>query len=193
MKNIKEKISDNLMSFVYIIAGIIMALNPKFVCDAVNYVIGGIVIFCGVVFIIKLLQNKDLKEFSKIELLVFLLCVGLGLFIMFNSNLLTSILPIGLGLLIFLDSISQIMKSFKLKKNKDKFWYINAIVGLILFAFSLYIILNAANITHLVIRLIGIILIIDAIFEFYASFRLKDYGKNVKVIETEVVEIKKID
>lgn len=193
MKNIKEKVSDNLMAFVYIIAGIIMLLNPKFVCDAVNYVIGGLIILFGVIFVVKLLQNKDLKQFSKIELLVVLLCIGLGLFIMFNSSLLTSILPIGAGLLIFLDSISQIMKSFKLKKNNYKLWYINTIVGLIFFGFSLYIILNAASVTYLVIRLIGIVLIIDAIFEFYTSFKLKKYDDNIKVIETEIVEIKKIN
>ena len=193
MEAIKEKISENLMSLIYIIAGIIMLLNPKFVCDAVNYVIGGLIILFGVIFVIKLLQNKDIKQFSKIELLVVLLCIGLGLFIMFNFNLLTSILPIGAGLLIFLDSISQIMKSFKLKKNKDKLWYVNVIVGLIFFGFSLYIILNAASVTYLVIRLIGMVLIIDAIFEFYTSFKLKKYDDNIKVIETEIVEIKKID
>lgn len=193
MENIKDKISDNLMAIVYIIAGIIMLVNPKFVCDAVNYVIGGLIILVGVIFVIKLLQNKDLKQFSKIELLISLLCIGLGLFFMFNSSLLTSILPIGAGVLIFLDSISQIMKSFKLKKNKIKLWYVNLIVGLIFFGFSLYIILNAASVTHLVIRLIGIVLIIDAIFEFYTSFKLKECNQNIKVIETEVVEIKKID
>lgn len=193
MERIKEKISDNLISFIYIIAGIVMLLNPKFVCDAVNYVIGGLIILFGIVYVFKLLQNKDLKQFSKIELLVFLLCVGLGIFIMFNSDLLTSILPIGAGLLIFLDSISQLMKSFKLKKNKYKLWYINLIVGLIFFAFSLYIILNAASVTYLVVRLIGIILIIDAIFEFYTSFKLKEYDQNIKVIDTEVIEVKQID
>lgn len=193
MDRLKDKISENLMSLVYIIVGIIMLVNPKFVCDAVNYVIGGLIILFGVIFVIKVLQNKDLKEFSKIELLISLLCVGLGLFIMFNSNLLTSILPIGAGVLVFLDSVSQIMKSFKLKRNKTKMWYINLIVGLIFFGFSLYIILNAANVTYLVIRLIGIVLIIDAIFEFYTSYKLKGYDNSIKVIETEVVEIKQID
>ena len=193
MNKIKEKISDSLMSLVYIIVGIIMVLNPKFVTDAINYVIGGLVILVGVIFVIKLLQDKDFKQFSKIELLISLLCIGLGLFIMFNSNLLTSILPLAAGVLIFLDSISQMMKSFKLKKNKAKLWYINLIVGLIFFGFSLYIILNAMNVTYLVIRLIGIVLIIDAVFEFYTSFKLKEYDNNVKVIETEVIEIKKID
>ena len=191
MERIKEKISDNLMSLIYIIAGVIMIVNPKFVCDAVNYVIGGLIILVGIIFVIKVLQNKDLKQFSKIELLISLLCVGLGLFLMFNSDLLTSILPIGTGVLIFLDSISQIMKSFKFKKNKFKLWYLNLIVGLALFGFALYIILNAANVTYLAIRIIGIVLIIDAIFEFYTLFKLKEYDNNVKVIETEIVEIKK--
>lgn len=189
MKIIKEKISDNLMSFVYIIVGLIMLINPKFVCDAVNYIIGGLIILVGIFFVIKLLQSKDLKEFSKIELLISLLLIGLGIFLMFNSNLLTSILPIASGLLIFLDSVSQIRKSFELKKKSVKLWYVNLIIGLIFFGFSLYIIFNATSVTYFVIRFIGIILIIDAILEFYTSFKLNEYNHNVKVIETEIVKI----
>lgn len=191
MRDFKEKLSENLMSLIYIVIGIIMLLNPKFVSDAINYLIGGFIILVGVFFVIRILQNKEFKDFSKLELLIALLCVGFGLFLMFNSSLLISILPIGAGLLIFLDAISQIMKSFKLRKVGVRLWFINLFIGLIFFAFAIYLIVNAMNISYLVIRLIGVVLIIDAIFEFYTSFKIKEYDNNVKVIETEIVSVKK--
>ena len=191
MKIFREKLGENLMSLVYILAGIIMLVNPKFVCDAVNYIIGGLIIVFGIIFVIRLLQDKDVKQFSKIELLIVFLCIGLGLYFIFNSTLLSSILPIAAGILILLDSISQIMKAFRLKKNKLSYWYINGIVGLVFLAFSIYIIINANSVTYLIVRLIGLVLIIDAIFEFYTSFRLKEYDNSVKVLDTEIVVVKK--
>ena len=191
MKIFREKLGENLMSLVYILAGIIMLVNPKFVCDAVNYIIGGLIIVFGVIFVIRLFQDKDIKQFSKIELLIVFLCIGLGLYFIFNSTLLSSILPIAAGILILLDSISQIMKAFRLKKNKLSYWYINGIVGLVFLAFSIYIIINANSVTYLIVRLIGLVLIIDAIFEFYTSFRLKEYDNSVKVLDTEIVVVKK--
>lgn len=191
MGDFKAKISENLMGLVYIIIGIIMLVNPKFVCDAVNYVIGALIILFGIIFVIRLLQNKDFKQLSKIELLITLLCLGLGLFLIFNSNLLISLLPIGAGVLIFLDAISQIMKSFRLKKNGLKYWYINLLVGLLFLGFAIYIILNATSVTYLIVRLIGLVLIIDALMEFYTYFKLKEYNGTVRVLETEIVAIKK--
>ena len=191
MKSFREKFSDNLINLIYVIAGIIMVVNPKFVCDALNYIVGSLIIVVGIIFISRILQHKEIKSLTKIELLITLLCIGLGLFLIFNSKLLVSLLPIGTGVLIFLDSISQIMKSFKLKKNGLKYWYINLIVGLLFLAFAIYIIVKATSITYLIVRFIGAVLIIDAIMEFYTYFKLKEYNGTVKVIETEVISIKK--
>lgn len=191
MEIFKEKFSENLMALIYIIIGILMFANPKFVCDAVNYIIGALIIVFGIIFVVKLLQNKAIRELSKIELLIAFLCLGLGLYLIFNSNLLVSLLPICAGILIFLDAVSQIMKGFRLKKANLKYWYLNLIIGLIFMIFAIYIVVNATSVSYLVVRLIGLVLIIDGIFEIYTYFRLREYNDSVSVIETEIVTIKK--
>lgn len=191
MEFFKEKFSENLMALIYIIMGLLMLINPKFVCDAVNYIIGITIMIVGIIFLIKSLQSKGLKRLSKIELLIILLCLGLGLFLVFNSNLLISILPISMGILISLDALSQIIKSFKLRKMNIRFWYINLLVGLIFLLFASYIIINATSITHLIVRLIGLILVIDGIIEIYTCFKFREYNDSMVVMETEIVQIKK--
>ena len=62
-----------------------------------------------------------------------------------------------------MDAISFIYNSFKLKKAGYKSWIVNLVVGLIFLAFSIYIMVNAKNISYLLIRFIGGFLIIDAI------------------------------
>lgn len=190
MEGFKVKFYEIIMALVYISIGVLMLANPKFVCDAVNYIIGIIIVVFGLIYLFKLLQNKNVKELSKLELLIGLLCMGFGLYLILNSSLLISILPICAGIIILLDAISQINKSFKLKKVGSKFWYINLIVGLIFFAFSLFIILKASEVTYLIVRIIGGVLVIDGLFEFYTYFKLREYNNSVKVIEAKEVLVK---
>ena len=110
---------------------------------------------------------------------------------MLNANLLVSLLPICAGILIFLDAFSQIGKGFRLKKNGLKLWYINLLVGLLFLGFSIFCILNASSITNLIVRFIGLVFVIDGILEIYTYFKFKEYNGTVKVLETEIVEVKK--
>ena len=63
-----------------------------------------------------LLQTKQFKQLSRLELLIALMCVAIGLFLIFNSTILLAILPIAAGIIIMLDALIQIGDGFKLKK-----------------------------------------------------------------------------
>ena len=183
MNNEKVKNYDSLMILIYVIVGLIMVINPEFVSHAVNYVLGSIIIIFGVVFLFKLLQTKQFKQLSRLELLIALMCVAFGLFLIFNSTILLAILPIAAGIIIMLDALIQIGDGFKLKKYKYKLWYVNLLVGLAFLAFSIFIILKSNDIGLLLIRIIGGVLLIDGIFEFVTDAKIKKINDNVKVIE----------
>ena len=46
------------VSIVYIILGLLMILNPKFITDAINYIIGFLIILYGVIYLINLSRNS---------------------------------------------------------------------------------------------------------------------------------------
>lgn len=185
MSSEKIKNYDSLMILIYIIVGLIMLINPKFISDAINYILGSIIIVFGIVFLFKLLQTKEFKELSKLELLIALLCVAFGLFLIFNSAAVLSILPIAFGIIILLDAVLLIVDGLKLKKYKDKYWYISAIIGLIFLIFAVYIIVNSTKISYLIIRIIGGVLLVDGIIDFLSSARIKKYTKNMLVIDVK--------
>ena len=175
------------MAIIYVVIGILMLVRPKFICDAVNYIIGTFIIIVGLTYLFKLLQDKNIREFSKLELLIGFFAIGFGIFLIINSNLLVSILPLAAGIIILIDALSQISSGFKLKKCGNKTWYINILVGVLFLSFAIFVIINAKETSYLIVKLIGAVLMLDGLFEMINFLRMKPYEQtSVKVIEAEI-------
>ena len=71
----KLKTYTFLVSILYVIMGLIMLLNPKFICDAVNYIVGVLILLYGVIYIVKFLSKNEFNNLSKFNLLAGLLCI----------------------------------------------------------------------------------------------------------------------
>ena len=176
------------VSILYILIGLIMLLNPKFICDAVNYIIGSLVMLYGIVYLVSLYQKREYELLNKFNFLAGVMCISFGVFFILNSNVLMSLIPFCSGVIIFIDAIYQLRNSISLKQMGNKYWWINLIIGLLFLAFSIFVMAKSENITHLLIRIIGGILIIDAIMDFYTCFIVKKYSKSIKVIEAKTEE-----
>ena len=187
----KFKASSYAVSIVYIIGGLIMLLNPNFVNDAVNYVIGVLIIIYGIIYTISLYQKRDIEVPSKFDFVAGIVCVSFGLFLIFNPDILVSLIPFCTGIIILMDAVRFIINSFKLKKLGFASWKVNLIIGIIFLAFSVFIIIKAKDISLLLLRFIGAFLIIDAILDFFTEIRFRKNEKKVEkfeVIEAQIEE-----
>ena len=184
----KFKSSNYAVSIVYVIVGLIMLLNPSFISDAVNYILGVLVIIYGLIYSINVYQKKE-TAFNKFDLLAGVICISFGIFLIVNKDVLFSLIPFCIGVIILMDSISGILKSIKLKKAGLEKWWILLTFNIIFIIFAIYIIINANAITELLIRIIGAILIIDALIDFLTTIRINKSEeiviKDIKVIETK--------
>lgn len=177
------------VSILYIVIGLIMLLNPKFVCDAVNYIIGALVMLYGIVYLISLYQQKEFELLNKFNFLAGIMCISFGVFLILNSNVLMSLIPFCAGVIIFIDAIYQIRHSLSLKHLDNKYWWINLAVGIFFLIFAIFVMAKSENISHLLIRFIGGVLIFDAIMDFYTYFALRRFNKkNLAVIEAKTKE-----
>lgn len=183
-----EKIKEYVftLSTVYVVIGLIMLINPKFVCDAINYIIGFAILIFGIIYLINL-YNKYRNEINKISFLAGILCMSFGIFLILNTSLLISMIPFCSGVIITLDSIYQFKNSIELKKYGNDKWWINLLVAILFLSFAIYIMANAQNVTYLVIRIIGIILLLDAFMDIYSYLKLKslkkDFEKSIVVVK----------
>lgn len=183
--------SSYAVSIVYIIVGLIMLLNPSFISDAVNYVIGVLVIIYGLIYSISLYQKREIEMYGKFDFLAGIICISFGLFLILNPDTLGSLIPFCAGVIILMDAIRFIINSIRLKKLEFKSWIINLIVGLIFLGFAIAIIVKAKDISFLLIRFIGAFLIIDAVLDFFTEIRFRKLEKKkekYEVIEAQIEE-----
>ena len=185
----KIKMYTLLVSLIYAIIGFIMLLNPQFVLDGFNYVIGVLALVYGVIYIAKFLGRKDYNTLSKFNLIIGLVCIIFGIYVLINPTLLSSIIPFAIGLLLIVDGFGKLKDSLTFKKVDYRRWWIGLVVAIIFVAFGIYIIVNAFNVSKLIIRIIGAILIIDALTDIWAYFGYKKYApKNVKTEPKKEIE-----
>ncbi len=192
----KLKRSAYFVSIIYIIIGLIMLLNPVFVRNAINYIMGIFAILYGVIYVISLYQKKNSEVFSKFNLLGGILCVSFGLFLIVNPDVLFSLIPFCAGVIIFMDALTLIYQSVSLKRLSVNKWWIYLIISLIFLGFSIYIIVHAKDISDLLIRIIGCFLIIDAGVDLVITYILSKKIDKLKINENNeitVIEHKEID
>ena len=187
----KFKASSYAVSIIYIIVGLIMLLNPSFVSDAVNYVIGALITIYGIIYSVSLYQKWDMEIYGKFDFLAGVMCISFGLFLIFNPDRLVALIPFCTGIIILMDAIRFIVNSFRLKKVGYGSWIINFVIGLIFLGFSIFIIIKAKDISLLLLRFIGAFLIIDALLDFFTEVRFRKMEKKAKkyeVIEAQIEE-----
>lgn len=193
----KIKMYTLLVSLLYVVMGLIMLLNPGFVLDAVNYIVGILVLFYGVIYIAKFLGKNSFDTLSKFGLLAGLLCITFGIYILLNPTILSSIIPFAAGMLLLVDGFAKLKDARAFKKSDYNRWWIGLIISILLIASGIYMILNAFNVSKLIVRAIGLILIADALSDLWSYLCYKKYpGKkeNKKEIEdvkeANIVEVK---
>ena len=185
----KIKMYTLLVSLLYVIMGIIMVLNPGFILDAVNYIVGILVLLYGVIYVARFLGRSALNTLTKFSLLAGLLCITFGIYILLNPTLLSSIIPFAAGMLLLVDGLGKLRDSLAFKKAGYQHWWLGLVISILFVGFGIYMILNAFNVSKLVVRVIGIVLIADAISDLWTYFCYKKYAPK-KEIRKEIEDVK---
>ena len=181
----KLKTYTFLVSILYVIMGLIMLLNPKFICDAVNYIVGVLILLYGVIYIVKFLSKNDFNNLSKFNLLAGLLCIVFGVYILLNPTVLLSIIPFAAGMLILLDGFGKLKSALDLKKIGYIKWWVSLIFSLLFIGLGIYMVFQSFKVTELVVRIIGGVLIVDALSDIWTYFCYKKCSKKIDKIVVE--------
>ena len=193
----KIKTYTLLVSLLYVIMGIIMLFNRGFVLDAVNYIVGILVLLYGVIYMARFLGKNAFNTLSKFSLLAGLLCITFGIYILLNPTLLSSIIPFAAGMLLLVDGFGKFRDAMAFKKVDYRRWWIGLVIAILFIGIGIYMIINAFNVSKLVVRIIGGVLIIDAISDLWVYFCYKKYSpkkeekKEIEdVKEAKIIEVK---
>lgn len=110
--------------------------------------------------------------------------IALGITIMSSANAIVSSNAIGIifGIILMLKSLFAIQESFDLRRIGSKYWWLDALMALLVFGFSISVICNPAS-ERVLFILLGVALILDGVMEiidvFVVSAKVKKTKKTI--------------
>ena len=161
LKSIKTNILGSAV--LCIILGIVLMVYPDTSLTLVCQVVGVIVLVTGIGFLISHIRGGLLSWFYKLDLILGLLFLILGIYILLNPWGLLSIIPIVFGVLLIYHGISDLGQAMELRKYEADRWWISIIIASITIVLGVVIMSNPFGTIDMLMRITGACLIYDGL------------------------------
>lgn len=151
-----------ITSLLYVILGFVMLMMPGLSLGFACLLIGGVVVFYGVVRILAYARGG--VNADKFDLFVGILLVLLGLFLLVWTRFLVAIIPLVLGIYILIDSFTALKKSLDMKGLGFDRWWISCIVAVALAICGLVMVFNPFSTVEAMVMFIGAGFLFDGVY-----------------------------
>ena len=150
-----------LMSILYLALGIFLLMVPGMALNIVCYALGGVVLACAAVQLIRYFAVERGVFQSQLTLISGLVCLGLGAFLIIRSDIVVRILPIVFGLFVIFDSLGRIQNALELRRCKYSSWKGFLLLAVLSIVLGIVMILDPFGTMETLVMAIGVILIIE--------------------------------
>lgn len=174
------KMLSLLEAVLSIVFGGLMIGCPTFTKATIVYLFASLFVVVGIVRAI----NYFLYGIEPFGLIFGVTDIALGITIMSSANAIVSSNAIGIifGIILMLKSLFAIQESFDLRRIGSKYWWLDALMALLVFGFSVSVICNPAS-ERILFILLGVALILDGVMEivdvFVVSAKVKKTKKTI--------------
>ncbi|MBQ7858540.1 MAG: DUF308 domain-containing protein [Faecalibacterium sp.] len=170
-----------MLSVVYIALGVFLIAAPDVTLNAVCYTIGGAVLVCGAVQLVRYFTQREALFFAPLTLIFGIICVGVGGFLLLRSDIIISLLPTVFGLFVVFDSVTRIQNALELRRCQYKNWKSFLLLGLLSIALGILMIANPFGTMQTLVVAIGVILTLEGalnlISSLYTGLAVRTYLK----------------
>ena len=167
MKDILKKTiwSENLMSIIFAIVGILMIANTDVVTKIIASIFGIIFIIIGVIKIVDYFVAKGNSDFYNYDFAYGIIAIVIGIITITCSNFIESMFRIMIGIWIIYSAILRLSLSLKLRNANINIWSVSLVLSILMLIGGLYVLLqNGALIVG-----IGIIMLVYSIMDLIES------------------------
>ena len=168
MKKVNSGNSSLLMSFVEILIGILLLINPVGFTSGIIVALGIVLAIMGLGQIISYFRADAEEAANGGKLTKGILCAVLGLFCAFRSAWFIATFPvitILYGILILVAGVSKLQKAIDMVRVKQQYWFVALISAILTLLFAVLIIFNPFASTAILWTFIGVTLIVEAVMD----------------------------
>ena len=150
-----------LMSVLYLALGVFLLMGPGVALYVVCYALGGVVLVCAVVQLVRyFLVERGIFQ-SQLTLISGLVCLGLGAFLILRSDIVMRILPIVFGLFVIFDSLGRIQNALELRRCEYSSWKGFLLLALLSVVLGVVMIVDPFGAMETLVMAIGVILMVE--------------------------------
>lgn len=178
-------------SLLCILIGSVFAIWPEIVANAANYILGGIILIVGIVYLAISFWSKQRNFLTGFGIIFSVVLIVIGVFMLLKTEFVLSLFPMIVGGIIIIHGIIDLKRSIELASLKYKLWWIALIIAVATIGLGVLLVFNPFSAVTLAFRIIGVILIVDGISDFWIGFQVKRAMPNEEILaaKTEIIEV----
>ena len=172
-----------IAAIIYIVVGLLLIIWPDQARQIVIYAIGAAALLYGGYRIIDYFAKKD--QFGSVQLGVALgiACIVLGLFLLFQANVVVALLAGVIGVAIIVDSVLRLQIALNLRLLGGRSWIVLIVTALVMLVFGILLLFNPFTAIRAATIVGGASLLADGAFTLWAVLQSgSGAGKNTVTI-----------
>ena len=158
-----------LMSVLYLALGVFLLLMPGTALSLVCAALGAVVLACAVVQLVRYFTVERGIFQSQLTLISGLVCLGLGAFLIFRSDIVVRVLPIVFGLFVIFDSLGRVQNALELRRCGYASWKGFLLLAALSIVLGIIMIVNPFGTMETLVMAIGIILIVEGSINLFSA------------------------
>ena len=159
-----------LLAIGVIILGLILIFFPLMATDIICYAIGGLLIVGGICKIVEYFREPPAYAFGSFGLMLGTLLSVVGLVFIINPGVLAKIVTTIIAVILIADGVLKIQHAVNLSRIKAARWWIVLTVGIVISVIGIIAMFNPFGTVALFMRIIGIVLVINGVFDLFTLF-----------------------
>ncbi len=181
-----------IIDAIFIIAGVILVLNPANALIIFSYVVSGFIIATGLMSFYSYHRAKKAGMQPGFGIVYGILSILIGIILILLPELLSSILPVVLGVIITISGAFKIQFALALRQYNQKAWVSSLIMAILMMVAGLFLIFNPFTTASLLTLAIGIIILVFSVLDLITTVIYKFFTKeNARKDEIVLIKNKK--
>ena len=161
-----------ILSICFVILSLFLIFKPDTSLNVVFIFLGIFLVILGIIHTVSYFSStKETKTFS-FELIEGLICIILGMVIVFNPSMIKAFLPIMVGCWIITNSVLKIQFGFNLKSADNPSWKIILISSILNLIFGIVMVFNPFATMAALTIICGIMLLVSELINIFESITM---------------------
>ncbi len=165
----KTKGTIILLSIVYLLVGLALIIWPTAARLAICYVIGAVAVIYGGYRLIDYLKNKNVQAGGAISLTISIVCIILGIVLIFRANAVTAIFGVIIGIAVIADSIIRLQAALGAKHLGSDNWKLYMLFAVIMLVIGVVLLFDPFAGANAAMIISGIVMMCDGILGIWMA------------------------